>query len=198
MLVSPTDTVADRRPAIVICPFSDTEQGWDLVEDLSGALWSPPGARTVQIETDAPDRLARELTTQLDQGGARAILLIGRTRRSGDFCIQMRAENRLAEGGRLDPVGPSVARATAPVAEMVEAVREAGLTVAATSDIEDDAGNEILYRLLTALPDGPDSPAIGLLRAPVAAPDAQVQKAVKAAAVAMTRHLGTVARPRVA
>lgn len=198
MLVSPTDPVADRRPAIVICPFSDTEQGWDLVEDLSGTLWSPPGARTVQIDTDAPDALARDLTAQLRDGGARAVLLIGRSRRSGDFRIQMRAENRLVGGGRLDATGPSVARTTAPVAEMVEALRDAGLAAAATSDTEDDAGNEILYRLLTALPDGPDSPAIGLLRAPAAAPDAQVQKAVKAAAVAMTRHLGTAARPRVA
>lgn len=198
MLVSPTDVAADRRPAIVICPFNDTEQGWDLVEDLSGTLWSPPGARTVQVDTDAPDALARELTAQLNKGGARAVLLVGRTRRNGDFRVQMRAENRLADGGRLDPTGPSVARTTAPVAEMVEALREAGLSTVASSEAEDDAGNEILYRILTALPDGPDSPAIGLLRAPAAAPDDQVQKGVKAAAVAMTRHLGTPPRPRAA
>ena len=49
-----------------------------------------------------------------------------------------------------------------------------------------------------ALPDGTDTPAVGLLRAPVDATDESVQKAVKAAAQAMARHLAPLPRPRAA
>ncbi len=195
MLVSSHEAAADRRPALVICTFDPAEHDWDLVEDLSGTLWSPPGARTVQIEADAAATTASDLTARLNEDG-RAVLLVGRSRRSAGFQIQMRAENRRADGQRLDPTGPGVARSTAPVAEMVEALRDIGLAATASSDCEDDIGNEIMYRVLTALPDGPDSPAIGLFRAPADASGETVQKAVKAAAVAMTRHLGAAPRQR--
>ena len=51
---------------------------------------------------------------------------------------------------------------------------------------------------LAALPEGMDTPAVGLLRAPVDAADDHVQKAVKAAAQAIARHLAPLPRPRAA
>ncbi len=107
----------------------------------------------------------------------------------------MRAENRLSDGtGRQDDTGPGLARATAPVAEIVRALNEAGLAASASSESEADAGSYLLYRILSSLPDGTDSPAIGLLRAPAASSDASVQRGVKAAAATMARHLSPLPR----
>jgi hypothetical protein len=33
----------DTRPGLIICVFDDPHPEWDLVEDLSGRLWDPPG-----------------------------------------------------------------------------------------------------------------------------------------------------------
>lgn len=188
-------TPTDTRPGIVICAWDAGETGWDPVEDLSGEPWNPNGARTVPVASDAPDALATTLTAHLKDRRCRALLLVGRTRRATGFQLQMRAENRAADSGeRLDAVGPSVARATAPVAEMVRALTDAGLSAGATSDAEEDTGSYLLYRVLADLPDGADTPAIGLLRAPENEPAAAVQKAVKAAAQAMAQHLAPLPR----
>lgn len=190
-------TLTDTRPGIVICAWDAGESGWDPVEDLSGEPWSPNGARTVPVPSADPDALASTLSAHLSDNRCRALLLVGRTRRADGFRLQMRAENRSADGAtRLDGVGPSVARATAPVADMVRALTEAGLIAGATSDAEEDAGSYLLYRVLSNLPDGLDTPAIGLLRAPENEPDAAVQRAVKAAAQAMARHLSPLPRSR--
>ena len=190
-------TLTDTRPGIVICAWDAGESGWDPVEDLSGEPWSPNGARTVPVPSADPDALASTLSAHLSDRRCRALLLVGRTRHAAGFRLQMRAENRSADGaGRLDAVGPSVARATAPVADMVRALTEAGLAADATSDAEEDAGSYLLYRVLSNLPDGLDTPAIGLLRAPENEPDAAVQRAVKAAAQAMARHLSPLPRSR--
>ena len=127
------------------------------------------------------------------------LLLVGRTRRSDGFRLQIRAENRALDGGeRLDQVGPGMARATAPVADIVRALNEAGLTADASSDAEDDAGSYLLYRVLSGLPDGAGHAGVGLLRAPEHEADAAVQRAVKAAAQAMARHLSPLPRSRAA
>jgi hypothetical protein len=89
-----------------------------------------------------------------------------------------------------------MARATAPVADIVRALNEEGMTAAASSESEEDAGSYLLYRVLSGLPDGPDTPAIGLLRAPEHETDDAVQRAVKAAAQAMARHLSPLPRSR--
>ncbi|RZJ88856.1 MAG: hypothetical protein EON88_20680 [Brevundimonas sp.] len=193
--IDPTTT--DPRPAIVICAWDEDESGWDPIEDLSGEPWSPTGARTVAVPSEAPEELASTLSAHLTDQRCRALLLVGRTRSTDGFQLQMRAENRSVDGAsRPDGVGPSVARATAPVADIVRALKEAGLAAAATSEAEDDAGSFLLYRVLAGLPDGPDTPAIGLLRAPENEPDAAVQRAVKTAAQAMARHLSPVGRAR--
>ncbi len=193
----PKDAAApDLRPALVICAWDVDEGGWDPVEDLSGEPWSPSGARTLAVAAREPEALAAVLSAHLDDRGCRGLLLVGRTRRSDAFRLQMRAENRSLDGGRLDVVGPGVARATAPVAEIVRALNEAGLAADASSDSEEDAGSYLLYRVLSGLPDGADTPAIALLRAPEHEPDAAVQRAVKAVAQAMAHHLAPLPRSR--
>lgn len=90
-----------------------------------------------------------------------------------------------------------MARTTAPVAEMVRALNEAGLTVSASSEAEEDAGDYLLFRILNALPDGEDAPAVGLIRAPANMDDAALTAGVKAAAGAIALHLSPLPRHRV-
>lgn len=190
-------TQTDGRPAIVICAWEPGESGWDPVEDLSGEPWSPVGARTVAVPAGAPEALASTLSAHLADQRCRALLLVGRTRQKDGFRLQLRAENRSPEGvHRTEGVGPSVARATAPVADMVRALKEAGLAAGASSEAEEDVGNFLLYRVLASLPDGADTPAVGLLRAPEGEPDAAMQRAVKTAAQVMARHLSPGGRSR--
>ena len=190
----------DRRPAIAICAWDPGFTAWDPVEDLSGDPWNPVGARTLPVPGSAEaDALATELSALLARGDCSALLLVGRTSHAGAFRLQMRAENRrLDQSERLDHTGPGVARATAPAAEIVRDLADAGLTAMAASDAEEDAGSYILYRILNDLPDGPASPAIGLIRAPADAPNAKVQAAVKTAASAIARHLAPLPRPSAA
>lgn len=197
MLDTAAETAPDHRPAIVICAYDADEAGWDPVEDLSGEPWSPTGARTVAVPGGEPDALAEILIAHLGDPRCRGLLLIGRTRRSSTFRLQIRAENRSLDGvHRLTSVGPAIARATAPAADIVRALNEAGLSVDTSSDAEDDAGSYLLYRVLSSLPEGFDTPAVGLLRAPENEPDAEVQRAVKVAAEAMARHLAPLPRSR--
>lgn len=196
-MLEPKDEVApDYRPALVICAWDVDEAGWDPVEDLSGATWNPVGARTLAVAAGDPEALAATLSAHLEDRACRGLLLVGRTRRSDAFWLQIRAENRSLDGGRLDGVGPGMARATAPVADIVRALNKAGLAADASSESEEDAGSYLLYRVLSGLPDGPDTPAIGLLRAPEHETDAAVQRAVKAVAQAMAHHLPPLPRSR--
>jgi len=196
MVEATRETAPDFRPALVICAWNVDEAGWDPVEDLSGEFWNPVGARTLAVAAREPEALAAVLSAHLDDRSCRGLLLVGRTRRSDAYQVQIRAENRALDGRRLDVVGPGMARATAPVADMVRALNKAGLAAGASSDSEEDAGSYLLYRVLSALPDGRDTPAIGLLRAPEHEPDVAVQRAVKAAAQAMAHHLPPLPRSR--
>lgn len=185
----------DRRPGIIICAYDGDDDGWDLVEDLSGEIWSPSGARAVPIAAADPDELASTLAARLGSGECRAVLLVGRTQKGAGFRVQMRAENRTLDyKHRLSSTGPGVARTTAPVADMVRALTAAGLQADASSDIEEDAGSYLLYRVLSDLPDGPLTPSIGLLRAPAPANEAAVRRGVTAAASAMASHLTPLPR----
>ena len=114
---------SDRRPGIAICAYEADAPGWDLVEDLSGEVWSPAGARTLRIPAEDPDHLARMIGGVLDSGDCRAVLLVGRNPKGSGFRMQMRAENRaLDRKSRLSDTGPAVARTTAPVADIVRAL----------------------------------------------------------------------------
>lgn len=192
-----SQTSPDTRPGLVICAWAPEDTPWDPVEDLSGEPWSPVGARTDPLPADAPATLADALIARLADPRRRALLLVGPTRRTDRFHLQIRAENRTEDGsGRLEGSGPAVVRSTAPAAEMVQALREAGLAAEATSEAEADAGSYLLYRVLSALPDEADAPSVGLLRAPAGASDDTVRRAVKVAAHAMARHLSPLPRPR--
>lgn len=190
----------DRRPVIAICAWSPSFSAWDPVEDLSGEPWNPPGARTLAPSPDASaDALAAQLSTLLETGACSALLLVGRTIHEGPFRVQMRAENRrLGQPGRLDDTGPGIARVTAPVADILRDLTEAGVSAAVTSEAEEDAGSYILYRILADLPDSLNSPSIGLLRIPDGESEYRVRAAVKTAASAMARRLSPLPRSNVA
>ena len=194
------DTIAenqpDRRPAILVCVYETADPLWNALDGDTD--WTPPGARLRPLGPGEPADLAGRITGELDHADCRAVLLVGRTRKSDGFRVQMRAENRALTGGKkLSQTGPSLARATAPVAEMVRALIDAGLTADATSDSEEDVGSYLLYRVLTALPDDVDAPAVGLLRAPSTLNEAQLRLGIQTAATAMARHLSPLPRARV-
>lgn len=197
-MLEPRDgTAPDFRPALIICAYDVDERGWDPVEDLSGEPWNPNGARTLAVAGGESEALATVLSGHLGDGRCRGLLLVGRTSPGDSYRLQIRAENRSLDGNRrLDSLGPGMARVTAPIADMVRDLTEAGLTVTASSESEEDAGSYLLYRVLSGLADGPDTPAIGLLRVPQHEPDAAVQRAVKVAAQAMARHLSPLPRSR--
>ena len=196
-MLASTEIGIDRRPSIVICTYDADERSWDAVEDLSGAVWNPTGARTIAVGSDTPARLAERLSEHLRASDCRAVLLVGRTNTSDSFLIQMRAPNRALDGkGRLTVTGPAIARTTAPVAEMVRAIKEAGLSANASSLEEEDAGSFLLYSILTSLPDDTDAPAVALLRAPAGTGHDTLDKGVKAAATAIARHLSPLPRTR--
>lgn len=193
------DTIAenqpDRRPAILVCVYETADPLWNALD--GDADWTPPGARLRPLGPGEPADLADRITGELDHADCRAVLLVGRTRKSDGFRVQMRAENRALTGGKkLSQTGPSLARATAPVAEMVRALIDAGLSADATSDSEEDVGSYLLYRVLTALQDDVDAPAVGLLRAPSAVNEAQLRLGIQTAATAIARHLSPLPRIR--
>lgn len=197
MLDIALEATPDTRPAIVICAWDMDDGAVDLVEDGSGEVWNPTGARTITVAAADPDSLAATLSGHLCDQRCRALLLVGRTLRSDGFRLQMRAESRTSDGSRtLGGVGPSVARATAPVSDIVRALNEAGLAAVASSDAEDDVGSYLLYRVLSNLPEGIDTPAVGLLRAPQHELDTTVQQAVKTAAQAIARQMSPLPRSR--
>ncbi|MEQ7155806.1 hypothetical protein [Brevundimonas aurifodinae] len=194
------DTLAeekpDRRPAMLVCVYDEADGLWPM-PGLEDAATGPIAARVVPLGPDEPAALATRITGALADTDCRAILLVGRTRKADRFRIQMRAENRVLGGGRkLSDTGPALARATAPIAEMVRALGDAGFAADATSDSEDDAGSYLLYRLLTALPDNADAVAVGLLRAPDGLDAHDARRGVETAAMAMARHLTPLPRSR--
>lgn len=195
MLDLDVQPLPDRRPGIVICAYDAADDLWDPYDDVGGEYWNPPGARSLPVYPGETESLAEILTTHVRGQDCDALLLIGRTRKGPGFRVQMRAENRAPHTHqRLTLVGPGVARSTAPVSEMIRALTDLGLTAEASSDAEDDAGSYLLYRLLAALPDDPDAPAVGLLRVPIDASDRDTRRAIKAVASSMAMRLSF--RPR--
>jgi pyrrolidone-carboxylate peptidase len=197
MLDTVDETQPDRRPAILVCVYESEDPSWAALEDMADDGWHPHSARALPIGPGDPDVLAGLLTGELEDPDCRGVLLVGRTRRTDGFRIQMRAENRTLTGGaRLVRTGPALARATAPVAEMVRALTDAGLAADASSESEEDAGSYLLYRILTALPDSVDAPAVGLLRVPAATDPQDLRTGIRTAAGAIARHLSPLPRIR--
>lgn len=192
------DAATDQKPVIVICAWNADETGWDPVEDLSGQIWSPDGARTVLVPATAPETLALTLSAQLLDRRARALLLVGRTRRGKGYRMQIRAENRgLDDSERIEALGPCVARTTAPTVDILDALKDAGFSAEASSEAEDDAGNYLLYSVLSHLTEGGETPAIGLLRAPRGESDESMTRAIKTVAGVIARQLAPLPRGRI-
>ena len=192
MLDTTAENKPDRRPLILICAYDEADALWLRDE----GEWSPPGTRLRAVGPGEPDVLSQQIAGELRDADCRAVLLIGRTRKADGFRLQMRAENRALTGGKVSSIGPGLARATAPVAEMVRALHEAGLAAEATSDGEEDAGSYLLYRVLTALPEDADVPSIGLLRASASLNTEQARLGLQTAAAAMAQHLSPLPRAR--
>lgn len=191
MLDTTAEEKADRRPAMLICVYEAADPLWPLEAAGTGT------ARIHSLGPNDPDALAGMIANELGDEACRAVLLVGRSRKSDRFHIQLRAENRALSGGRkLAVTGPAVARATAPASEMVRALSEAGFPAEATSDSEDDAGSYLLYRVLTALPDNADAVSVGLLRTPAGLEPDAARRGVEAAAMAIARHLSPLPRTR--
>ena len=191
MLDTAAEEKADRRPAMLICVYEDADPVWPL--EAAGTA----SASIRSLGPNDPDTLAGLISSELGDEACRAVLLVGRARKSDRFHIQLRAENRSLSGGhKLAVTGPAVARATAPASEMVRALGEAGFPAEATSDSEDDAGSYLLYRVLTALPDNADAVSVGLLRTPAGLEPDAARRGVEAAAMAIARHLSLLPRTR--
>jgi hypothetical protein len=127
MLDTHAETSQDRRPAILVCVYEADDPAWAALDDPSAEPWSPAGARTRSVGPGDPAVLAGLISDELSGTDVPSVLLVGRTRRSDGFRVQMRAENRgLTGGGKLSKTGPALARATAPVAEIVRALNDAG------------------------------------------------------------------------
>jgi len=193
MLDIAAETTSDLRPALAVCAYDLDQPAWPVEEEPNLAF---PFARAVVVEPAAPEGLAQRLSEGLRERRCQGLLLVGRSR-SGQVRLQTRAENRVMGGkGRLDPLGPAVARATASAQEILRALGDVGVTASATSDAEDDAGSYLLYRVLNSLPDGADAPAVGLLRLPHGQPSEEAARVVSAVASAMARHLPPCPRTR--
>lgn len=185
----------DRRPALILCAYDRGGVGWDPDPGLSGETWTPAGARALIIPSDEPQALAQALSQRLTDWDCRGLLLLGRSERGQGFQVQMRAENRALDGaGKVSSTGPATARTTAPVAEILRALQEAGLEAAATSEGREDLGSYLLYSILTRLRDDVDAPAVGLLRVPIQVSPTEKDLGVRLAASAIARHLTPLAR----
>lgn len=196
-----------ETPRLLLAGFGGYAQVPDnpaarIVERLDAQGWSPAGAAlsgcVIPVSWTAAPAAALEAARTLRAG---AVLLLAAVPLGSDFRVEMRAQNRVnrrradVEGrlwgeDRILPTGPGVVRATAPVAEMVKAIKAAGCPVRASSDSGEFVGNFTFYRLLAEL--GPEDAgrAVGCLAIPARLDLDLVERAVKAAAEAFAKSLG--------
>ena len=185
----------DTRPGLIVCAFDRPRPGWDLVEDLMGRLWSPPGARTVMIAADQPVPLARSLHSELATPGVRGLLLVGNAEVGDEALIPLRALNRSADGvDRASDDGPGVVRSTAPAAEMIRALAQIGMVARIEPDGATGAGGYLLYQILASVPDTELAPSVGMVLLPPNLEPEATREAVKAAASAMATSLSPLPR----
>jgi pyrrolidone-carboxylate peptidase len=201
------DFTARETPRLLLAGFGAYAQAPDnpaarVVERLSAQGWSPSGAalrgRTLPVSwTEAP----RDAIEAAQAFGADAVLLLAASTNSQEFRVEMRAQNRAgrrrpdADGKlwrdeRILPTGPGVVRTTAPVAEMVQAIKAAGYGVRASSEAGDYVGNFTLYRLLAEFGADPEARPVGCLCMPAHVDLAVAEHAVKAAVEAFAASLG--------
>lgn len=213
-------TDEDVRPALLLACLASNESRLGRAAEALGAHgWAPASVRLI-VRRLVPDMaLAAETVAQtMRETLCSAVLLVDAQPRADRFRVEMRAQNRLprrdsvkiraARPERISPVGPAVARTTAPVADLLRALNEAGVPVEASSDASDGTANYLLYRLLTEWTTDSCAPQVGLLTTPdrpiagrnqeegSGGPDT-LEQAVKAACAAFARKLSH-AQPRLA
>jgi pyrrolidone-carboxylate peptidase len=179
----------DRR--LLICGFQPVDgAAADATEramaQLALADWAPAGVTASYFFAPQNWTTATEAIADMMRASrAGAVLLVATARRSSDFAVEMRAQNRvsitkpdstgqLRPSGRIASVGPAVARATAPVADMLHGLLDAGLKAHASSEAGDYICNYVLYRLLTEVAAESGAPPVGCLRAPSLGADGQL------------------------
>ena len=168
---------------LLVCAFQSSPDGpADSVEQavtrLAEQSWSPPAvAASYYFIPRDWSRALEGVADMMRATEAGAVLLVATARRSQDFVVEMRAQNRvtvirpdasgrLLSRPRITPVGPAVARTTGPVADMLRAMAKTGLAAHASSDAGDYICNYVLYRLLTEVAADLGAPPVGCLRAP--------------------------------
>lgn len=185
----------DTRPGLIVCAYDRDRPEWDLVEDLSGRLWDPPGARTVLVPSDQPQDLAQALQLALATPGVRGLLLIGEAEQGDEALIPLRAWNRSADGATRAMVdGPGVMRATVPAADMINALGQVDLPARIDPEGATGTGGFLLYHVLASVPDQVLAPSVGLLLLPPDLGGPVLREAVKAAASAMAASLAPLPR----
>ena len=208
-----TTPVTTETPRLLLAGFGPFPQAPDnpagrVVERLIAQAWSPAGARlSGKVVPVSWSRAPEEVLAAAQTFGCDAILLLASSSRAQDVRVEMRAQNRVGrrradgeglywEQDRILPTGPGVVRATAPVAEMVQAIKAAGLPARASSESGDFVGNFTLYRLLAELGEGAGR-AVGCLGIPLRLDLDDVERAVKAAAEAFASRLSALRPTRI-
>lgn len=203
-----SEPAATESPRLLLAGFGPYAQAPEnpagrVVEALTAQAWSPKGARLYgKVVTVAWSSAADEVLEAARARRCDGVLLIAASTRATEFRVEMRAQNRVASRrsdaeGRLWPhdrillTGPGVVRATAPVAEMVQAIQAAGLPARASSESGDFVGNFTLYRLLAEFGCGDAERTVGCLSIPLSSSPADVEAAVKAATEAFALRLGS-------
>lgn len=190
MLDTTLGSASDRRPLIAILPWDTGFRAWDPHDSASGEVWQPRGARVETLKPDSLDGLAEQLVDRLGHHSLSAILLVGRSSHTGTIHIQTRAENRVPGTGHRDnPLAPGIVRTTLPAPEILRDLKDAGLQAKGASEAEDDAGSQLLFRILSALPDSGATPPIGLIRVPRDMAPEQVNQTIRTVASAVSRYL---------
>jgi pyroglutamyl-peptidase len=223
MLDAQADAHSLARPGLLMCGFGPFPAAPDnpatrVVEALRDRCWRPLHARIAYATVPTLWRGAAEAVqdAMLSQR-CDAVLMIGVAVKARGFRVEMRAQNRTAASrpdasgavlgrDRIDHTGPGVARATAPVADIVRALRDEGLPVQPSSDAGSYLCNYTLYRVLTGSGESA-APTAGFLHVPqareTAGPDAastlaDIERAVRAAARAFAAALAQVRAPAMA
>jgi pyrrolidone-carboxylate peptidase len=197
---------AREAPRLLLAGFGTYTQVPDnpaarVVERLTALGWSPAGVPlsgcVIPVSWTAAPAAVLDAARTLR---ADAILLLAATPQGSDFRVEMRAQNRVgrrradADGrlwgdDRILPTGPGVVRATAPVAEMMQAIKAAGCPVRASSDSGDFVGNFTFYRLLAELGAEDLGRPVGCLGISARFDLDLVERAVKAAVQAFAKSL---------
>jgi pyroglutamyl-peptidase len=210
-----TKNGARPRPALMVTgfgPFPGAPHNptADVIERLLHQQWAPPGFAVHGLVAPVLwGRSAEVIAEAIRASGCNGALLLGIAGKAREFRVEMRAANhvdrrrpdadgKLWRGDKIDPTGPASARSTAPVADMMRAIEDAGYPSVASSDAGDYLCNFSLYRILTGLGDGAGAPPVGFLHVPRAVlkngEDAllevdDMERAVKAAVRAFALHL---------